>query len=268
MSAVSASEGGVVGGRRFMWIAIAMVAVVVVGTTAGLVAAGLSSHSSTSAAVSPPGVAPQPLKGLPGGATAPGFGGRGLGDLRGLGTPVVTGTITKVSASGFSVTSRQGGTVSVTVTSATRFVGLSTTSLSSLKKGQVVAVFGSLSGTSNVSATIVASGAGRGARFGSRRGVFGSISSIGTNEFMVTSLTGATETVKVSTSTSFRDSAGVLKGISALKTGESVLVRGTVSGSVVTAANVIVVPAGVTPGFGGGAGFGAGVGGGLGGTGF
>jgi len=271
MSDVAAPGSVPASPRRFMWIAVAVVAVVLVGSTAGLVGAALSSHSTPSAS-SPSGVSPQPLEPSTPRATAPRFGSRGVGGRFGLGIPVVRGTIDTVTASGFDVTSRRGATVAVSVTSSTRFVGPSAAGLSSLKKGDVVAVFGTRSGTSGVNATVVASGAGRGAGspFAPGRGVFGSISSIGSNEFTVTTSAGAKETVKVSASTLFSDRTGSLKGLSALRSGESVLVRGTLSGSVVTAVRVLVLPAGATPGLGAGPGFGPGpgVGNGLGGSGF
>lgn len=245
--------------RRFLWIAIAVVAVILVGSAAGLVAAALSSHSSTPSMQSPAGSSPAPLNKLPGGTTRPGFGSPGPGGLGEYGTPVARGTVERVSSTGFTVTAQQGGSYEVTVTSSTRYVGAGAMGLSSLKKGDAVVVFGKLSGTSSVTASVVASGMARpglGGGFGQGRGLFGSITSVGTNEFTVTSTTGVRATVKVTSSTGFFDSSGSLNGLSALKSGESVLVRGTVSGSVVTAIRVLVMPAGAAPGFGGGAGFG------------
>jgi hypothetical protein len=225
--------------KKFIWIAIGVVAVIAVGTSAGLVGAALSSSSSTSSSTAPafgdaPLTNPNPLR--PGGFAA----------------PQAVGVVASISSSKFTLTTRQNSTVTVDVTSSTTFSGVGATSIAALKKGTAVAVYGKVGSNSTITATRVTSGfggLGRG-RFGGG-GTFGAIASIGSNSFTITSSNGTNETVKVTASTSFEDTAGTLSGLSSLKKGESVLVRGTVSGSVVTATDVRVVVPGAG-GFGGG----------------
>jgi hypothetical protein len=134
------------------------------------------------------------------------------------------------------------------------------TGLGSLKKGTVVAVYGTVTTPGHITATRITAGfggPGRG-RFGGGRGTFGAIASIGSTSFTIASFSGTKETVDVSSATVYEGAQGTLNGLSALKTGEDVVVQGTVSGSSVTATLVRVVQPG---GFGGG--FGSGFGGGA-----
>lgn len=61
----------------------------------------------------------------------------------------------------------------------------------------------------------------------------------------------------VTSATTYASSSGTLSGLSALKTGEDVIVEGTTSGSVITATAIRVIQPGTAGGFGGG-GFGGG----------
>jgi hypothetical protein len=58
--------------------------------------------------------------------------------------------------------------------------------------------------------------------------------------------------VDVTSTTSYSSSSGTLSGLSALKTGEDVIVEGSTSGSVVKATAVRVFQPGSGGGFGGG----------------
>jgi Domain of unknown function (DUF5666) len=237
--------------RRTTWLIVAVL-VVAVGVVAGLVTASLSSKSSP-AATSPGSSTPN--------VSAPSVStparGAGFPDFT---PPLVSGTVASVASSSFTVTTRAGSTATVKVTSSTKFSGSGITSLSSLKKGTVVAVYGT--GTSpSVTATRVAAGlagAGRG-RFpgggafsGGRSGAFGTITTIGSDSFTVSSRSGTTETVDVSSATTYSSGSGSLSGLTALKTGEEVIVQGTTSGSVVKATAIRVFQPGAGGGFGGG----------------
>lgn len=236
--------------RKFIWVAIGVVAVIAVGTSAGLVAAALSSSSSTPDAQAPAsGVTP---------LTNP-------NSVRpsGFSPPQAVGVVASVSSSKFTITTRQGSTETVVVSGSTTFSGSGITSLVSLKKGTSVSVYGKVTSASTMSATRVTGGfggVGRG-RFGGG-GTVGAIASVGTNSFAITSYNGTKETIDVTSSTTFEDAAGTVSGLSALKKGEGVIVRGTVSGSVVKATDVRVVVPGAGGGFGGGFG-GGGAGGGA-----
>jgi hypothetical protein len=172
----------------------------------------------------------------------------------------VSGTVASVASSSFTVTTRAGSTATVKVTSSTKFSGSGITGLSSLKKGTVVAVYGT--GTSSsVTATSVTAGFGSAGRGrspggggfpGGGSGAFGTIASIGSDSFTVSSRSGTTETVDVTSTTSYSSSSGTLSGLSALKTGEDVIVEGSTSGSVVKATAVRVFQPGSGGGFGGG----------------
>jgi hypothetical protein len=174
----------------------------------------------------------------------------------------LSGTVATIGSSSFTVTTRTGTSVTVTVTSATEFSGSGLTGLSSLKKGTVVAVYGSGSSSAITATRVLAGfgrlgGGGRGGFAGGRPGAFGSITAIGSNSFTVSSRGGTSQTVDVSAATTYTGSSGALAGLSALKTGEDVIVEGTTSGSVVKATSIRVIQPGAGGGFGGG-GFGGG----------
>jgi preprotein translocase subunit YajC len=100
-------------------------------------------------------------------------------------------------------------------------------------------------------------GGGRGGFPGGGHGAFGSITAIGSNSFTVSSRAGTSETVDVSAATTYTGSSGALAGLSALKTGDDVIVEGTTAGTVVKATSVRVIQPGAGGGFGG-RGFGGG----------
>lgn len=74
-------------------------------------------------------------------------------------------------------------------------------------------------------------------------GVFGTVASVGSGSFTVTDRTGQTVTVDEQSSTTYF-SGRTAASSSAVVTGARVAVRGTRSGSTVTAASVVVLPAG------------------------
>jgi hypothetical protein len=224
-----------------MWLIVAIV-VVAVGVVAGLVAADLSSNSAPATAAAGSNI---PTTTLPTGAPA----------RSGLARPQVAGTVASVGSTSFTVTTPGGATETVNVTSSTTFSGAGITGLSSLKTGATVGVYGTTTSSSAITATRVTSfaGGGRGGFFGGGGGgAFGSITAIGSNSFTISTRGGTTETIDVSASTTYSSSGGTLSGLSALKTGEDVIVTGTTSGSTVNATAVRVFQPGAGGGFGGG----------------
>jgi hypothetical protein len=240
--------------RRTTWLVVAVL-VVALGVVAGLLTATLSSKSSpaaTSSQVSTPSTA------VPEGGTPP-------TPPSGFKPPQASGTVATVGSSSFTLTTRTGTTTTVKVTSSTTFSGTGITGLSSLKKGTVVAVYGTAASSSEITATRVTGfggfgGAAPGGFPGGRPGAFGSITSIGSNSFTISSRGGSTETVDVTASTTYASSSGTLSGLSALKTGELAIVQGTTSGSVVKATSVRIIQPGSGGGGFGGGGFGGGAG--------
>ena len=79
----------------------------------------------------------------------------------GFGRPAVVGTVASVGSNSFAVTARDGSTVTVNVTSSTKYLdpALGSPSFSNVTKNAVVAVFGTRS-SGIVSATTVAIGIG------------------------------------------------------------------------------------------------------------
>lgn len=114
----------------------------------------------------------------------------------------------------------------------------------------------------NLPGASAGAGAGAGAPFGggfgggtgTRPAVFGTVASVGSDSFTVSSpQSGQTYTVNEQSSTTYRSTTGTASA-SDVAVGDRVAVAGTTSGTTVTATSVVILPAG---GFGGPAGAGA-----------
>jgi hypothetical protein len=167
----------------------------------------------------------------------------------GLGHPAVFGTVATVGTDSFTVTTRSGSTVTVDVTNATTYRdrGVTSPSFASVKVGETVAASGTeTSGT--VAATSVDIGTlggrpdgrpgGGDGRAGTRPAVFGTVATVGTNSFTVTTRSGSTVTVDVSDATTYRDQDATSPSVANVKVGEMVAVSGTETSGTVAATSV------------------------------
>ena len=85
--------------------------------------------------------------------------------------------------------------------------------------------------------------AGSNARSGpAAGGVVGTVSSVSTSSFTVSTSAGQKETIKTASSTTYRQGTGSTSA-SAITTGKPVLVLGTTNGSTITATQIVVQPA-------------------------
>ncbi len=189
----------------------------------------------------------------------------GPGGRHGMGgtPPAAVGTVASVGTNTFTLTGRDGTTVTVDVSSTTTYVDPAVTSpsLADVKVGAHVAVFGTDS-SNTVTATKVAIGGpdgpgGRHGMGGTPPAAVGTVASVGTNTFTLTGRDGTTVTVDVSSTTTYREVGVTSATIADVKVGSHVAVFGTESGSTVTATSVgIGMPGG--PGGPGGPGDGDG----------
>jgi hypothetical protein len=158
-----------------------------------------------------------------------------------VGRPVLAGTVeTAPISNAFTVKSRNGTTTTVEVSSATTYVerGVSAPSLSNVTVGELVAVFGTISSTT-VSATEVA--------IAQPRASIGSFATAGTvesapvsNAFTVTTWSGSTMTVEVSSATTYVERGVSAPSLSNVTVGELVAVFGSTSGTTVNATEVAI----------------------------
>jgi len=177
--------------------------------------------------------------------------------------PAAVGTVASVGTNTFTLTGRDGTTVTVDVGSTTTYVDPAVTSpsLADVKVGAHVAVFGTDS-SNTVTATKVAIGGpggpgGRPGFGGTPPAAVGTVASVGTNTFTLTGRDGTTVTVDVGSTTTYREVGVTSATIADVKVGSHVAVFGTESGSTVTATSVgIGMPGG--PGGPGGPGDGDG----------
>ncbi len=141
------------GGRRALLVAAVAGAVLLVGS-AGFAVGRATSHSRTDF-VSPAGQA------VPGGRLGDGAGGGAGGvpgygdDFRGQGLAI--GQVASVGKASFTMTTRQGSTVTVKTTSSTRVNQSTNGSLSGLKAGDVVLVRGTRNSDGSITASVVVS---------------------------------------------------------------------------------------------------------------
>ena len=173
--------------------------------------------------------------------------------------PAAFGTVASVGADSFTVTTHDGTKVTVDVSGTTTYVdpAVATPSFADVKVGTHVAVFGT--DTSNtVSATKVAVGGpdrdGGGGPGGPRGGdgtppaAFGTVASVGTSTFTLTSRDGTKVTVDVSSSTSYMEFGKTSASIADVTVGAHVAVFGTDTDNTVTATKVGIESATAGPG--------------------
>ena len=171
----------------------------------------------------------------------------------GTGTPLVphgvTGTVSAVSGTTIMLTGKDGKTYSIDAASTT-VDKVSSISVSGIAAGDTLRVDGTVSGT-NVTATHIMDGTlpaygphggfGRGPE-GRGPGVVGTISAISGNTLTVAGKNGTTYTVDASGArvmTFARGQKPAASTLASLKVGDTVGVRGTVSGTSVTATSVV-----------------------------
>ena len=205
--------------------------------------------------------------------------------------PTAVGTVKSVGRDAFVVTTTAGTTVTVDVSAKTTYrdPGAPSASLADVKVGDRVAVTGTETSGKVVATRVAVIPAGRagppsgaggpggsgpgGSGAGSAPGAFGTVTSVGTDSFVLTTAAGTTVTVDVSSSTTYREPGTTSPSFSDITTGATVGAMGTESAGVVSATTVFIAPAGFGGGhFGGGHGGGGpgsgayGYGGGGGGT--
>ena len=178
-----------------------------------------------------------------------GPGGPGGHDGFGGTPPAAFGTVTSVGSNTFALTTHDGTTVTVDVSSSTTYVDPAVTSLVlDVKVGDHVAVFGTDT-SDTVTATKVAIG-GPDGHGGPRPGghdgfggtppaAFGTVKSVGSNTFTLTTHDGTTVTVDVSSSTTYVES-GARHRSPTVKVGDHVAVFGTDTSDTVTATKVAI----------------------------
>ncbi len=170
-------------------------------------------------------------------SAAPLHHGHGLG-----GGPVAAGTVASVPAdNAFTITTHAGTTLTVDVTTSTTYVerGVSSPSLADVTQGALVALFGTISGTT-VSATEVSIAPPQPSRNFATVGVVQPTPS--TTGFTIRTWNGTTVTVDVTASTTYVERGVSSPSLADVTAGESVSVFGTTSGTTVTATEVVIVP--------------------------
>lgn len=235
------------GARRGLWISGAVLVVVGIGIGAFAVA-----HAVTA----PP--APVVRSAAP--STNPGG---GLG-APARGSVQAAGTVLSVSSSSFTVKNLDGAVITVEVSPSTTYSGrrAAAPGFGDVTVGASVAVYGTRSSdTVRASAVVVTprSAGGRlGGAFGGGRPVaIGTVGSVAPTSFVVRDRSGISYTVEVTASTTYRDRATGAASYGDVKSGDTVIVAGTVSGSTIRATSVLVLPAGGGLGGGGFSGGGA-----------
>ena len=190
------------------------------------------------------------------GALASGGHGSGLHLHKGLGHhKIVTAAAGVVAAapsgSSFTVESRHGATETVTVSSSTIYLerGVATPSLGSVGTGDLVAVFGTVSGSNVAASEIVirATPAANVKRAVAKGVVQGTPSASG---FTILTRSGRTKTVELTSSTQYLENGVPNPTAANIAAGDFVVVFGTRSGTTVTATRVAIlaVPSSVTIG--------------------
>ena len=167
--------------------------------------------------------------------------------------PAAFGTVASVGTGSFTLTTRDGTTVTVAVDGSTTYLdhGVTSPTLADVKAGETVAAFGTRS-ADTVTATKVIIGLPLKA-MGGHHGMppfgttppaaFGTVASVGTGSFTLTTRDGTTVTVAVDGSTTYIDGAVASPSFSDVTVGALVAVFGTTSSGTVAATKVIVVPA-------------------------
>ncbi len=160
----------------------------------------------------------------------------------GLGSPVAAGTVSVApSGSAFSITTRHGATIVVNVTSTTSYTehGVSSPTLTNVTIGELVAVFGTSSGSS-VSATEVVIWAPR-SGLGTEPAIAGTVSVAPSGlTFSVLTRGGTTYVVTASSTTTYTEKGVTAPTIANVTLGERVAVFGTTTANSVAATGIAI----------------------------
>ena len=171
-------------------------------------------------------------------SAAPSHHGHGLG-----GGPVAAGTVASVPAdNAFTITTHAGTTLTVDVTTSTTYVerGVSSPSLADVTQGALVALFGTISGTT-VSATEVSIWVPKVAS--NQPVAAGTVASVpADNAFTITTHAGTTLTVDVTASTTYVERGVSSPSLADVTQGALVALFGTISGTTVSATEVSIAP--------------------------
>jgi endonuclease YncB( thermonuclease family) len=155
------------------------------------------------------------------------------------------GTVASVGTGTFTLTTKDNTTVTVNVGTTTTYrdAGVTTPTLANVTVGEHVAVFGTDS-ADVVTATSVAigeppsGGPGGNGPGGSPPAAVGTVASVGTGTFTLTTKDNTTVTVNVGTTTTYRDAGVTTPTLANVTVGENVAVFGTDTADVVTATSV------------------------------
>ena len=163
----------------------------------------------------------------------PGLGGR----------PAAAGTVTAPPAgASFSITTHSGTSLTVEVTGSTTYAerGVTSPTLADVTLGELVAVFGTLSGTTVTASEVVIWVA---KTSGFRPAAAGTVTVPPAGaSFSITTHSGTSLTVEVTTSTTYAERGVTSPTLADVTQGELVAVFGTLSGTTVTASEVVIVP--------------------------
>ncbi len=172
--------------------------------------------------------------------------------------PAAMGTVASVGSNTFTITTKDDTTVTVNVSSTTTYrdAGESSPTLADVTVGQHVAVFGTETSDVVTAASVAIGnppgGGGKGVpgEFpgGSPPAAMGTVASVGSNTFTITTKDDTTVTVNVSSTTTYRDAGESSPTLADVTVGQHVAVFGTETSDVVTAASVAI---GNPPGGGG-----------------
>lgn len=167
---------------------------------------------------------------------------------QGHGPMGVVGTVTAVNGSTITLTGKDGKTYTVNATSAA-IDKVSTITTAQIAAGDTLMVGGQVSGTSVTAdhimdGTLPAGGLGDGhgpMGFG-KPGVFGTVSAVSGNTLTVAGRNGTTYTVDASSAKVMKAASGAkpaTAAVSDIAVGDSVMIGGTVSGTSVTATDIM-----------------------------
>ena len=189
------------------------------------------------------------VAGLVAGAASAHHGGFGRGDgfTRGV-VPAAAGTVQVAPTNGattFTIQTRDGSTVTIDVSSATTYLqrGVSDASLTSVAANDLVAVFGTVSGSTVSASQVVIKTApsASGTTGASRAAAAGLVQGTPTaSGFTLQTRAGTTETVVISSSTIYQERGLASPSLGSVAGGDFVVVFGTVSGASVTASKIVI----------------------------
>ena len=234
--------------RRRRGVRVTYAAAVVVGLAVGGGAiAGAATGSTTS-------------------TTQPADQAEGGGEHAGLGTtpPAAFGTVATVGATTFTLTSHDGTPVTVNVSGTTTYVdpAVTTPTFTDVKVGDHVAVLGTIAGTTVAATKVAVGGMGGHGDFdghgdapgglgGTPPAAEGTVASVSSNAFTLTTHDGTKVTVAVGTATTYKEFGKTSPSITDVTVGAHVDVFGTDVNNSVTATQVRIAGTGGPGGPGG-----------------